>query len=228
MAKKKRVLAPHKMIDASTSLSATQGAVGAFKAAASGGLMKNTKLLYAVVGLLVASALLIANKSWVVAGVVNGKPIWSWQLNRVLTSRFGKQTLEGMISEQLIADEAAKQGVVVSKEDIDKKQGEILKTLGGGNVKIDDLLKYQGITKADFDNQIRLQLTVQKILGKDLVITDDDVTRYIATNSATLTATEPAQLRAEARQAILDAKVGEKLQPWFLELKNKAKILRFL
>lgn len=188
---------------------------------------KNKKLLYLVVGLLAVSALLIANKTWVVAGVVNGKPIWSWELNKTMTDRFGKQTLEGMISERLIADEANKQGVSVSKSDVEKKQAEILKTLGA-NVSVDELLKYQGITRNDFDNQIKLQLTVQKILGKDLVITDDDVMRFIATNGATLTATDPAMLREEAKQAIMDAKVGEKLQGWFLELKNKAKVLRFL
>lgn len=190
-------------------------------------LFHSPRRLYLIVALLAVSAFVIANKSWLVAGVVNGKPIWSWELNKVMSDRFGKQTLEGIISERLIGDEAAKLGVEVTKEDIDKKQGEILKTLGG-NLGVDELLKYQGISRSDFDNQIRLQLTVQKILGKDVVITEDDVTRFIATNSATLTATEPAALRAEARQAILDAKVGEKLQGWFLELKNKAKILRFL
>jgi foldase protein PrsA len=190
-------------------------------------LMKNTKLLYTIVALLALSALLIANKQWVVAGVVNGKPIWSWQLNKIMTDRFGKQTLEGIISEQLIADEAKKQGVVVGKADVDNKQAEILKTLGA-NVSVDELLKYQGITRNDFDNQIRLQLTVQKILGKDVAITEGDVDSYVEKNRATLTATEPATLREEAKQAILDAKVGEKLQSWFQELKNKAKIVRFL
>jgi foldase protein PrsA len=144
-----------------------------------------------------------------------------------MTDRFGKQTLEGIISEQLIADEAKKQGVVVGKADVDNKQAEILKTLGA-NVSVDELLKYQGITRNDFDNQIRLQLTVQKILGKDVAITEGDVDSYVEKNRATLTATEPATLREEAKQAILDAKVGEKLQSWFQELKNKAKIVRFL
>ncbi len=208
------------MIDASATLSTPQGV-------APDSLMKNRKFLYLIVALLAVSALFIANKTWVVAGVVNGKPIWSWELNKVMTDRFGKQTLEGMISERLIADEANKQGVSVSKADVDKKQAEILKTLGA-NVSVDELLKYQGITRNDFDNQIKLQLTVQKILGKDLVITDEDVMRFIATNAATLIATEPAALREEAKQAIVDAKVGEKLQGWFLELKNKAKVLRFL
>lgn len=190
-------------------------------------LFANTKLLYLIVLVLALGALLLTNKSLLVAAVVNGKPIWSWQLNKTMTARFGKQTLEGMISESLIADEARKSGVVVSQTDIDAKQADVLKSLGG-NVKLDDLLKYQGMTKPDFDNQIRLQLTVQKILGKDMTITDADVNNFIASNGAQLVATDEAMMRTEARQAILDQKVGEKLQPWFLELKQKAKILRFL
>lgn len=224
MAKKKKSgLAPHKMIDTTSEGMVSMPNLSPMKS----GLLKNPKALYVVVVLLALSALLIANKSWVVAGVVNGKPVWSWELNKVMSDRFGKQTLEGIISERLIAEEAGRQGVAVSKEEVDAKQGEILKTLGG-NLSVDEFLKYQGISRVDFDNQIRLQLTVQKILGKDLVITETDLDNYIATNRATLTATTPAQLRTEARQAILDAKVGEKLQGWFLELKNKAKVLRFL
>lgn len=190
-------------------------------------LFANTRLLYLIVLVLALGALVLTNKNLLVAAVVNGKPIWSWQLNKTMSSRFGKQTLEGMISESLIADEARKSGVVVAQADIDTKQTDVLKSLGG-NIKIDDLLKYQGMTKSDFDNQIRLQLTVQKILGKDLAISDTDVDNFIASNRAQLVATDEAMLRTEARQAIMDQKVGEKLQPWFLELKQKAKILRFL
>lgn len=191
------------------------------------GFFSNKKLLYGIVVLLVLSALLLAHKDWVVAGVVDGKPIWRWDVERVMVGRFGKQTLEGMISEQLIAGEAKKAGVTVSKQEIETKQAEIAKSLGA-NVNIDDLLKYQGITRDDFDSQVRLQLTVQKILGKDITITDKDVEDYVASNKATLTATDPAKLKDEARQALLDQKVGEKVQPWFTALKDKAKILRFL
>ena len=48
---------------------------------------------------------------------------------------------------------------------------DLVKTLGP-DVKLDDLLKYQGMTKTDFENQIRLQLTVEKILGKDVAVAE--------------------------------------------------------
>lgn len=173
------------------------------------------------------AGLLWVNKGMVLAAVVNGRPIFRWELNNTLVSRFGKQTLEGMISEQLVAGAAAKAGVHVSQGDIDAKVGDIVKNLGN-NVSIDDLLKYQGMTKQDFEHQIRLQLTVEKLLGRDLTITDGDIDNYIATNRATLVATDEASLRQEAKAAITSQKVNEKLQPWFTELKDKAKILRFL
>lgn len=223
MPKKKSKLARHKTIDVATEDIVAEP----MNETPRRGLFGRTKLLYAVVAVLALSALLLANKSWVVAGMVNGKPIWRWELNRALTDRFGKQTLEGIVSERVIADAAAKSGVTVTKEEIAAKEADIVKGLGA-NVNIDDLLKYQGITKADFDNQVKLQLTVQKILGKDVVITETDITNFIATNSATLTATDPAKLREEARQAILDQKVGEKVQTWFTQLKDKAQIFRFL
>ena len=187
----------------------------------------NTKVLYLIIGLLALSALLLANKSLLVAAVVDGRPVWSWELNRVLVDRYGKQTLEGIISEKLIAGEAQKNNVVLNPAEVSAREEEIVKGLGGG-MSLEEILKIQGLSKDEFDRQISLQLTVQKILGKDLTITEGDIDNYIATNRATLVATETASLRTEAKQAILDAHIGEKLQPWFNELKTKAKILRFL
>lgn len=182
-----------------------------------------------VVGVLVLLfiGLLAANKGLIVAAVVNGKPIYTWQLNSAMRNRFGQQTLEGMIGEQLIADQAKTAGVMVTKQDVDAKQQEVLDSLGA-DVKLDDLLKFQGLTKADFINQLKLQLLVEKLLTKDLVITDADVQQYIATNAATLTATEPAKLKQEATQAIKASIVNEKLQTWFTEVRQKAKVLKFL
>lgn len=171
--------------------------------------------------------LLGMNKGMFVAALVNGKPIFTSQFHSVLRARFGQQTLEGMIGEMLIRDEAKKAGVVVTKEDMDAKEKEIVSSLGA-NVSLDDLLKFQGLSKADFEQQVKLQLTVEKLLSKDVVVSDKDIDAYIATNSATLTATEPAALRAQAKQAITAASVSEKLQVWFAGLRQKAKVLRFL
>lgn len=185
------------------------------------------KFILAALIIAMLAGVLFTTRSWYLAAVINGKPIFRWDLNRVMTQRFGQQSLEGMISESLIEEEGKKQNVEVSSADVTQKEEEIVKNLGGG-VKLEDLLKFQGITKADFDQQVKLQLLVQKILGRDIEITDKDVDMYISTSSAKLTATEPAALREEAKQAIVDSKIGEKVQEWFTSLKDKAQIVRFV
>ena len=188
---------------------------------------KKSKLIYLVILVIALGLLFLTNKGLLLAAVVDGRPIFRWELNKAMTSRFGKQTLENIISERLIATEAQKANVRVTQEEVNAKEEDVTKNLGE-NVKLEDLLKFQGMTKADFDSQIRLQMTVEKVLGKDIILTDADIDNFIATNTALLVATDPAALRDEARQAIMSQKIGEKLQPWFAALKDKAKILRFL
>lgn len=188
---------------------------------------RDWKLVFFAVLVIGLIGLFLTNKGLLLAAVVNGKPIFRWELNKAMTERYGAQTLEGMVSERLIAEEAAKANVSVSQDEIDTKEKEIVRGLGG-DVSIEEVLQYQGMTKEDFDNQIKLQLTVQKLLGKDIQITDNDINNFIATNRAMLSATVPAELQEEARAAILEMKIGEKIQPWFTEVKQKASILRYL
>lgn len=185
------------------------------------------KWIIIAVLVLLLGGLLAANKGLLFAAIVNGKPIFSWELNHTLKSRFGAQTLEGMIGERLVYDEAQRNGISVSQEEIDAKRMEVVASVGG-EAQFADLLTFQGMTRADFESQIRLQLMVQKLLGNDIEVTEAEIDTYIAENRAMLTATEPAQLRVEARNVILDQKVNEKIQPWFLELKENADVMRFL
>jgi len=187
--------------------------------------MSKTKKIAILLGIVILFLVAI-NRGWIVSAIVNGKPLFRWTVNATLMSRFGQQTLENMITERLIADEAKKANVAVTQTEIDAKEQEILKSFGE-NVTLDEVLKYQGMTKADFDEQIKLQMLLTKLIGKDIVITDEEIATYRATNAASLVATEEAALQTEAREVLLTQKVGEKIQPWYTELRNKAKIFKF-
>lgn len=220
---KKSVSVSHEMIDSGTeglmnspvSFSETRPA------------SKFTQWGLLAVCVLIAVGVYLGSKGYIVAALVDGKPVFRWDLNKALVTRYGQQTLESMISEQLIADAAVKQGVAISQKDIDTKTATVVKSLGP-NVKLDDLLKYQGMTKSDFEHQIRLQLTVEKILGKDVAVSDADVDGFIEKNKDTMVATEPAAMRGEAREAVTQQKINEKIQPWFAQLKEKAKVVRLM
>jgi len=177
--------------------------------------------------LVIIVAVLAVNKGMVVAAIVNGKPVFRWELSNMLTARFGKQTLEAIVSERLIAEEASKARVSVTQKDIDAKEEEIIKSFGG-KVTLDDMLKFQGMTKSDFDSQVKLQLLVSKLLEKDITVESKEIDDYIAQNKTSLVASNDAEMKEEAKKILFEQKVSEKIQPWFAEIKAKAKILRFL
>jgi len=185
---------------------------------------KTTKIV-----ILLAFILLFAlalSKGYILVAIVNNKPIFRMQLDQAMMSRFGKQTLEGMISEELIAKEAGRLGVTITQEEINKQEDEVLKSFGG-KVNLDELLKFQGTTKAEFDSQIKLQLLVNRMMEKDVTVTDEEIATYKETNKAIMVSSDEADLTEEARKTLIEQKVNEKIQPWFTELKNKAKIFKF-
>lgn len=180
-----------------------------------------------IVGLLFIAGIYAASKGYIVAAVVNGSPVFRWDVTRMLTARYGQQTLESIISEKLIADTAKKEGVTITQKDIDAKTSEVVKSLGP-NVKLDDLLKYQGMNKSDFEHQIAIQLTVERILGKGVTVSDAELDEFISVNKDSMLATDEAALKGEAREALMSQKINEKIQPWFAKLKESAKIVKLM
>ena len=169
---------------------------------------------------------LALSRGYILVAIVNNRPIFRFQLTQTLMSRYGKQTLESMISERIIAQEAQKSGVSITQEEIDAQEEEVLKSFGG-KITLDELLKFQGTTKQEFDSQIRLQLLVNKLLEKGVTVTDEEIATYKETNRALLVSSDEAGLTEEARKAFMEQKINEKIQPWFTELKDKAKIFKF-
>lgn len=190
---------------------------------------RNRQVLLGI-GVLIAViviAVLWRNRNWVLAATVNGQPIFSWQLNQRLSNRYGNQVLEAMIGEQLITEAAAKENVVVSQTELDARISEIEKSLGS-SMSLDDALKMQGVSKDEFNNQVRVQLLIDKLLAKEVTVSAEEVDAFIASNAAALTATEPAAQRQQAQEQLKNSKLAEKFQEWFTKIKEAAKINRYL
>lgn len=167
------------------------------------------------------------NKSWLVAATVNGQPIWRWNLEQRFVARYGTQTLDEMINEQILKSEAAKQGVKVTDTDVNNKITQIEKTLQG-KITLKDALAQQGMTMDEFRNQVELQVLIEKLTANKVTVSDKEIADYIAANKDTMVATESAALQQEARTAILEQKRNQTFQSYFANLKKNAKIAKYL
>ncbi|MGI5826323.1 MAG: SurA N-terminal domain-containing protein [Patescibacteria group bacterium] len=159
--------------------------------------------------------------------VINGKPVFRYELNKKLTNSYGKETLENLIVEKLVEEEANKQKVTVTEEEINAEVDELSKSLGE-ETKIEDILAFQGISLEDFRHQLKLRLQVNKILEKEITISEEEIDSFIKDNASALVATDEAEKRAEAKEALMSQKTGEKIQEWVTDLLAKAKITRYI
>ena len=188
-----------------------------------------SKSLLIVSGIVLVGALLFNLRSLFLVAMVNGRPISRFAFDRQLEKQIGKSALEGQISEKLISQAAKKNKIKITQDEIDKKVKEIEDQFKGQGRKLDDLLKAQGQTRKDLEKQLRLQLIVEKILGKDVKVSDKEVADYFQKNKkffakdATLD-----KMKDNLKKQIYQQKISEKFQPWLQKLKKEAKIHYFL
>jgi len=164
-----------------------------------------------------------------IAAMVNGKIITRFALDRELEKASGKDTLEGLITKNLILQEAKALNVAPTKEEISKKINDIRAQLEPQGTTLEDALLAQGRNLSDLEEQLVIQVIVEKILGKDLEVTDEQVKAYFEENASFFP--EEATLESET-QAIKDQlfqqALGQEFQPWLEGLKAKSKLKYFL
>jgi len=189
---------------------------------------KNRKFLVPLVLILVGGILFYFKGLFIVA-TINGQPVSRIALIQELEKRNGKQMLSSLITQILINQEAQKQNISVSQKEIDEQVKKVEDSLKKQGQTLDTALSFQGLTKEDFIAQIKLQKLVEKMLAKDIKVTDKEVSDYIEKNKDSI----PKDLKAEevtasARQQLQQQKLSSKAQSWIQGLQSKAKINYFV
>lgn len=187
---------------------------------------RNQKKAYIII--LIAGILLLAiyKKNWFIAATINGSPVTNLELQIRLNSGFRAQTLNQLINEKIILSEAAKNNVVVSDPEVGNKISEI-ETSVGGTQTLDAMLTQQGQTRETIKQQIKLQLTIEKLYTNEATVSAEEVAQFIEQNKETLRATDSAGQQKESYDAIKNQKLTEIFSQKFQDLRTKAKIQIF-
>ncbi|OGE32981.1 hypothetical protein A3C59_02700 [Candidatus Daviesbacteria bacterium RIFCSPHIGHO2_02_FULL_36_13] len=187
---------------------------------------KSSKKFYLIALILGILLLAIYKKNLFVAAMVNGQPVTNWQLQSELNSQFRTQTLNQLINEKIILDEAKKNNAIASQAEIDQKIAELEIQVGGAET-LDGLLSQQGQTRSSIRNQIRIQLAISKLYEKDATVSSEEVTKYIEENKAQMQATDSAGLEKEATEALKQQKLSQIFSEKFQQLRSSANIQIF-
>ncbi len=185
--------------------------------------------LWVGLAIVVLAVLAFAGKGFFIAAVVNGQPISRIAVVQQLEKQNGKQAVNSLITQTLISQEAEKKHVTVSQADVNgdlKKIDDALKAQGQS---LDTALAARGLSKQELVQQITLQKMIEKMVGKDVKVSDEDVQKYIDTNQDTLPKDlSDTDLRKQVRQQLEQQQLQTKTQTFVSDLQKKAKISYFV
>lgn len=178
--------------------------------------------------LIIAGLVLLAmyNKSWFVAAMVNGTPVTNLELQMKLNEQFRTQTLNQLINEKIILDEARKNNAIPAETEIDKKMADLEASVGGKDA-LTSLLTQQGQTLSALRNQVRVQLAISKLYDKEASVSAEEATQFLEQNKDQLKATDSAGQQKEAYDSLKNQKLSQIFSQKFQDLRTKAKIQIF-
>lgn len=185
------------------------------------------KTTIAIIVFLFLLGLFYFKRHWLVVATVNGRPIWRWQFNQTLESQYGSQVLDQLINSQLIKQEARKEGIVISQEAVDQEIAQIEESLGSDN-SLEEILAFQNLTMKKLREEIESQLTLEALLSSGVEISQEEIDQYLVENEELIVSDDEAERIDEATEAIRMAKINEKFQVWYQDLKDRAKIVSFV
>lgn len=187
---------------------------------------RSSKKFYLI--LIIVGVLLLAfyKKDLFIAAMVNGSPITNLDLQLRLNKQFRSQTLNQMINEKIILDEAAKNNAIASEDEVNRKISEIEVSVGGAEA-LNTLLTQQGQTRESIKQQIKLQLAIEKLYAKEATISAQEVDKFLETSRETLRATDSASQQKEAKELLKQQKLSQIFNQKFTELRQQAKIQIF-
>jgi foldase protein PrsA len=163
-----------------------------------------------------------------VAAVVNGQPISRLAVVQQAEKQSGKQTLDTLVRDALIEQEAKKENVTVSDKEVNDEITTLQNNLKKQGQTLDQVLAAQGMSEDDLRNLIRLDKLVQKMVGKNVKVSDKEVNQYIAKNKDSLPSTNEAALKKQVRAELVQQKTNEAVQSWLADLQKKANIVYFV
>ena len=192
-------------------------------------LKKNKKAF--VVGIVLILIILFAFlfRSFFVAAIVNGEPIARLSVVKALEKQGGKATLDNLITKKLILQEAKKRNVTVTKNDINAEIKKIEENVKSQGSTLDEALKTQGMTRTQLNDEIKIQIFLQKMVYDNVKVTDKEINEFVEKNKAQFPEnTTEAQMKTEATAQLKQQKQQEETQKFIQELQKKAKILHIV
>lgn len=179
--------------------------------------------------ILILISLGYAGRSLFVAAMVGGRPISRLTLVKELEKRSGQEALEGLITKELIAQEARKRNVVISDTDIKAEIDRITGIVEAQGTTLEAALEMQGQSREDLEDNIKIQKTVEGILSDSLQVSDEEILKYFEENKEIYGADSKYEdLKASIKDQLSQEKLSGEFQTLLEKLRAESNIVYFV
>lgn len=153
--------------------------------------------VYIAIGVIAASAIFliagfIKGDSEAVA-TVNGKAIEKDALYEELVKTAGPDALNAMITDEILEQEVEKANIKVTQEELNQEMAVYEKSYGGEEA-LAAAVESSGMTIEDLTNELETYVKIEKLLGPDIEVTQEEIESYFKENKESLA--QPAQVEA--------------------------------
>lgn len=187
------------------------------------------KHLIVLLGALVLIGLLYMFRGLFVVAMVNGQPISRITFIQELEKQAGQQVMNSLVIRTLILQEANKQNISVSPQEVDEEIKKIEENVAKQGQNLEQLLAMQGMTRESLREQVEIQKIIEKMFAKDIAVTDTEVNKYIEENQNSFPeGANSAEVRESVKEQLRQQKLSEKFQSWLQEAQKSAKINYFV
>lgn len=130
--------------------------------------------------------------------IVNGVRVSKSEWNKLLQQAYGQAAAGQLIDNEIIKQEAEKEGYTASNEEISSQVDQIINSLGGQEA-YEAALEANNLTDKDLREEIELDILVTKILTPSITYSDEDLKSFFDQYSSAMFPTETAALESGAK-----------------------------
>ena len=175
-----------------------------------------------VLVILLASLWLL--KGFFIAATVNGQPISRWEIIQKLEKQGGKNILDVLITDTLLANHAKKKGITITDDEINQEIKSIEATVTKQGATLEQALVQQGMTMDSLRENIKNQKIIEKMLGDKIKVTDAEVNKYITDNEVPVEEGSEAETKKQIIDQLKQQKFQQEAQTLVTNLKTGANI----
>ena len=130
-----------------------------------------------------------------------------------------------MIEKKLVQNEAVAKNIVVSQDEINMKIATIQDGIVQGGQTMEQFLEQNGMTEADFRDQVRHIALIEKLMQDKVTVTEEEITQYIEENKENFPEiTDDEQGRSLVRESLKQTKMSQEYYNYIAELKTAGNV----